>query len=128
MGWPHANDAKKKEIAAEIQKMIHRCLTESLRPDGSFRHLSADSSIEEAEYFGASFLVRTGYFDESLRFWSTPESADQIAQNPDFAQAVEVRRRIISFIKKNLSGGATGGVFYKSALDGLKFDPANDGN
>jgi hypothetical protein len=125
--WPHANDAQKTEIAVETQKMIHRCLTESLQADGSFKHLSADSSIEEAEYFGASFLVRAGYFDASVRFWSTPELGDQIAQNPDFAQAADVRLRIIAFIKKHLASGATGGVFYKSALEGLKYDPVKDG-
>jgi hypothetical protein len=33
-GWPHANLKQKREIASEIQKMIERCLRESLRADG----------------------------------------------------------------------------------------------
>jgi hypothetical protein len=126
-GWPHASAEQKKAMAREIPAMIHRCLTESLQPDGSFKHLPIDSSIEEAEHFGADFLARAGYFDPAERFWSDSASGRPDPDNPDFARAPQVRQSIIRFIIKHLSSGATGGVYYTSTLkEDLKYDPAKD--
>jgi len=108
-GWPHANAEQRKAIAAGIQEMLHRCLTESLQPDGSFKHLEADASIEQATYFGVEFLARAGFFDKSKRFWT-----DQ-----DFPEAEAIRQRIIAYIKSQ-TAGAGGGSWYRDALNSLK--------
>ncbi|HTX22780.1 MAG TPA: hypothetical protein VMD27_13110 [Candidatus Aquilonibacter sp.] len=111
-GWPVANAEQKKAIAAGIQSMLDRCLNESLRPDGSFKHLEADYSIEEATYFGVIFLYNAGYFDKSKRFWT----------DRDFPQAEDVRQRIIAFIEKHQKSGAAGGGDYNEILEDLKND------
>ena len=90
--------------------MLDRCLNESLRPDGSFKHLEADYSIEEATYFGVDFLYNAGYFDKSKRFWT----------DRDFPQAEDVRQRIIGFIEKHQKSGAAGGGDYNEILEDLK--------
>lgn len=109
-GWPVASAGQKKAMAAGIQDMLNRCLAESLQPDGSFKHLAADQSIEEATYFGADFLSYIGYFDKSKRFWT-----DQ-----GFPQAEEVRQRIIGFVEKHRASGAAGGGDYSTILEELK--------
>jgi hypothetical protein len=109
-GWPVGGAEQKKAIAAGIQSMLDRCLTESLQPDGSFKHLEADFSIEEATYFGVDFLYNAGYFSKSKRFWT-----DQ-----DFPQAEEVRQRIVAFIERHQKSGAAGGGDYKEMLEKLK--------
>lgn len=109
-GWPHATAEQKKTMTSGIQDMLNRCLAESLQPDGSFKYLSADQSIEEATYFGAGFLSYIGYFDKSKRFWT-----DQ-----DFPQAEEVRQRIIGFVEKHQASGAAGGGDYGTVLEELK--------
>jgi len=114
-GWPHASDDQKKRMGSGIEEMIHRCIAESLQPDGSFKHVAIDSSVEESEYFGASFLVRAGFFHKASRFWT-----DEDMPTPDFQSADEIKLRIIGFINQHLSSGATGGVFYRSALKQLQ--------
>ena len=95
--------------------MLHRCLTESLQTNGSFKILEVDVSIEEATYFGVEFLSRIGFFDKSKRFW-----ADQ-----DFPEAEGIRQQIISFIEHQ-SGGAAGGSWYHDALKSLNNDKKSD--
>ncbi|MBV9762290.1 MAG: hypothetical protein JO340_17150 [Acidobacteriaceae bacterium] len=114
-GWSAATPAEKAVIAAEIRKMLAWCLADSLQSDGSFRSSPADDSIEEAEYFGAAFLARIGFFDKSRRFWTTEDFAQSAAvPNPD-----EIRRRIRAFIAAHRSTGAAGGSYYISALEQL---------
>jgi len=114
-GWPHANAAQRKAMATEIQKMMQWCLDESLQPDGSFKPIIADGSLEEGTYYGASFLARIGFFDKSLRFWTDQE----------FPQANEVRQRIIAYILKHRATGGSGGGYYESALeDCLNYNPS----
>ena len=109
LGWPHASEAQKKAMALELHELLQWCLTKSLQPDGSFKMWVGDNSKEESTYFGASFLSRIGYFDKSKRFWT----------NKDFPQAENVRQNIIAYIEKHLKSGATGGEYYKSALEQL---------
>jgi hypothetical protein len=78
--------------------MLDWCLTQSLQPDGSFKFNVADGSVEDAEYYGASFLDRIGFFDRSKRFWT-----DQ-----DFPQAAGVRARILDFARRHAESGPTG--------------------
>jgi hypothetical protein len=114
LGWPHASDAQKKGIAAELHKLLQFCLTESLQPDGSFKMWVGDFSKEESTYYGASFLARIGYFDKSKRFWT----------DEDFPDAENVRQKIIAYILNHQKTGATGGVYYKSALKHLEYEPS----
>lgn len=108
-GWQDATDAQRKAMAAEIDKMLHWCVTESLQPDGSFKPMIPDGSIEEGEDYGVAFLARTGFFDKSKRFWT----------DRDFPEAREVRERLIAYIQKHQLSGGEGGDQYKSALEEL---------
>jgi len=56
-------------------------LHDSLQPDGSFKVNIADGALEDAEYYGASFLARVGFFDPAQRFLT----------NRDFPEASEVK-------------------------------------
>ena len=111
LGWPHASEVQKKAIALELHELLQWCLTESLQPDGSFKMWVGDNSKEESTYYGASFLSRIGYFDKSKRFWT----------DEDFPEAENVRQKIIAYIEKHLLSGATGGEYYKSALEDLNY-------
>jgi len=116
LGWPQADNTQKKAIRLELQKLLQWCLTESLQPDGSFKMWAGDNSKEESTYYGASFLVRIGFFDKSKRFWT-----DQ-----DFPNAESIRKQICSYIKKHLKGAGTDGEYYQSALDELNYKPAKE--
>jgi len=107
LGWPHASDAQKKAIAAELHKMLAWCLNESQQSDGSFKFWDGDNSKEEATFYGASFLARIGYFDKTKRFWT----------DEDFPEADKVRQRILNYIGEHLKSGATGGEYYQSARE-----------
>lgn len=96
--WPSASPAQRARMSAEIQKMLDWCLTQSLQPDGSFKFNIADGSVEDAEYYGAAFLDRIGYFDHSKRFWTDQE----------FPQAGEVKSRILDFAQRHAASGPTG--------------------
>jgi hypothetical protein len=113
--WPHASAAQKKALAIELNKMLRWTVDESLQPDGSFKRVEADGSVEEKTHFGAAFLARVGYFDKSKRFWT-----DQ-----DFPEAEGVRQRIIGFIEKHRKSGAMGGTQYESALEELNHTVAS---
>jgi len=113
LGWPHAREAQKKAMALELRQLLRWCLTESLQPDGSFKMWVGDNSKEESTYYGASFLSRIGYFDKSKRFWT----------GEDFSDAENIRQKIIGYIEKHLKSGATGGEYYKSALEQLDYKP-----
>jgi hypothetical protein len=107
LGWPNANEAQKKAMSAEIEKMLHWCVTESLQPDGSFEPNIADGSIEEGIDYGAAFLGRIGYFDKSKRFWT----------NQDFPEAGATRDRIAAYVRKHVDSGGSDGDNYESALE-----------
>jgi hypothetical protein len=109
-GWSHTGAGQQKAVAGEIHKMLDWLLAESLQEDGSFKLGGTDESVEEATYYGASFLDRIGFFDKSKRFWT----------DEDFPQAEGVRQRILTFVEKHRATGATGGEYYESILDALK--------
>jgi hypothetical protein len=95
-------------MAAEIDRMLTWCLHDSLQPDGSFKVNIADGSLEDAEYYGASFLSRAGFFDPAQRFWT----------NRDFPEASEVKKRILTFARAHQRSGPTGDN-YHSTLEAL---------
>ncbi|MBV8653531.1 MAG: hypothetical protein JO255_18860 [Alphaproteobacteria bacterium] len=110
LGWAQASAEQRARMVPEIEKMLAWCLKESLQPDGSFKLSSEDESVETSYYFGASFLVRTGYFDKALRFWT----------DRDFSEAPDMRDKIVRNIKEHLAaGGAEGGFYYRNALEQL---------
>ncbi|HVS72908.1 MAG TPA: hypothetical protein VHQ47_16760 [Phycisphaerae bacterium] len=109
LGWAKASAEQKRAMAAELDKLLTFCLTESLQPDGSFKMWVGDFSKEESTYYGASFLGRIGYFDKSKRFWTDRE----------FPDAEKVRQKILAYIRAHMDSGATGGEYYRGALESL---------
>jgi hypothetical protein len=105
--WRDATPEQKSAGTAEIDKMLRWCLTDSLQPDGSFKSIPADGSLEEGEYYGASFLARIGYFRKEERFWT----------HRQFPDAQAVRKRIVDYILQHKSTGGSGGGYYQSALE-----------
>ncbi len=107
-GWAQATAAQQKTMSAEIDRMLAWCLHESLQADGSFKVNIADGSHEDAEYYGASFLARIGYFDPAQRFWT----------DRNFPEGDEVRKRILGFVKAHQGSGPTGDN-YRSTLEAV---------
>jgi hypothetical protein len=89
--------------------MLNWCYRDSLQADGSFKINIADGSLEDAEYYGTSFLARIGFFDPKQRFWT--------AQG--FPEATEVRKRNLGFVQAHRSSGPTGDN-YRSTLEALQ--------
>lgn len=110
LGWQSANEGQRREMAAEIEKMLDWCLHESLQPDGSFKAVLPDGSVEDAEYYGVEFLVRLGFFNPVSRFWTERE----------FRESSGVRDKIYAFIEQHRKTGGAGGEGYRSALRDLK--------
>jgi len=109
-GWPQASEAQRQAMRAKIERMLRWCLAESLQPDGSFKPLVPDASLEEADYFGAAFLARIGYFDPARRFWTDAAFPDSDA----------VRRRIVRSINSHIATGGAGSFYYRSILEELR--------
>lgn len=63
--WPHMSDPQRREAAATLQEMLSWSFEETVQPD--YRGFRADpelsSSLGAEFYFGASFLVASGFFD-----------------------------------------------------------------
>ena len=108
LGWSDATPTQKKAMSTEIDRMLTWCLHDSLQPDGSFKVNIADGSMEDAEYYGASFLARIGFFDRSRRFWT----------DRNFPEAADVKKRILAFVQRHWNSGPTGDN-YKSTLEAL---------
>ncbi len=107
-GWAQANTTQQKAMAMEIDRMLTWCLHDSLQPDGSFKVNIADGSLEDAEYYGTSFLARIGFFDPAQRFWT----------DRSFSDAPEIKKRILGFVRAHRGSGPTGDD-YRSTLEAL---------
>jgi hypothetical protein len=106
---PHyEREPRTADCAHQNLGQTYWCLKESLQPDGSFKVNIGDGLLEDADYYGTSFLARVGFFDPGQRFWT----------NRDFPNAAEVKGRIISFVRSNASTGPTGD-HYRSTLEAL---------
>ena len=108
-GWRYMSETQQRAAAAEIRKVVHWCLDESLQPDGSFKIEDAGNPLEEETNYGASLLAQAGVFDKAKRFWTAEE----------FPEAEKVREKIIRFIRKHMATGAAGGTYYEHALEEL---------
>jgi hypothetical protein len=109
-GWPQVSEDQHQAMREEIEKMLRWCLAESLQPDGSFKPLVADNSLEEANYFGAAFLARIGYFDRARRFWT----------DADFLDSEAIRKKIVQNITSHLAAGGAGSFYYRSIMEELR--------
>jgi hypothetical protein len=110
--WPTASASQRKRMADDIDQMLAWCLQQSLQPDGSFKGNIADGSVEDAEYYGASFLSRIGFFDPAKRFWTDRR----------FPEAAEVKQRILAFAQRHRSSSSSGDA-YASTFEALGLDP-----
>jgi hypothetical protein len=82
--WPYLDSPTREQVRIEIAKMLHWCLTDSYRPDGSFKVSDLDETMDDAYRYGVAFLSETGYFDSSTRFWT----------NQNFPEAISVHKKI----------------------------------
>jgi len=68
--WPYLDTATRQQVRVEISKMLHWCLIESFRPDGSFKENALDDTPGDAYRYGVWFLQEAGYFQSKDRFWT----------------------------------------------------------
>lgn len=87
-GWNSMSASQQAQAKVEIRKMLDFCLTQSLRPDGSF-NLNDEGTIGESFEFPCLFLHEIGFFSKENRFWTTEQ----------FPQAKEIAKRIAAKIK-----------------------------
>jgi hypothetical protein len=110
-GWPEMSEPQKTAAAAEIAKMLDWCLSRSLQADGSFKpDVNSTDSTEESTAWGVAFLSRIGYFDASLRFWTSAS----------YPEAEQVRLRLLDYVQKHKDSGGAGGGYYETALQELR--------
>ncbi len=88
-GWKVMSPHQQMEAKAQIQKMLDFCLTQSLRPDGSF-NLNDEGTIGESFEFPCLFLYEIGFFNKENRYWT----------NASFPKAKEIAKRISRKIKE----------------------------
>jgi hypothetical protein len=109
-GWPYATFQEQEIAHDEIKKMMNWCLRESISSDGEFKQGNSDDSIEDAYYFGVSFLDEIGFFDVKKRFWT----------DETLPLSEEIKKRLTSRIRMAGSSGGKSGVYYRSALEKLE--------
>ena len=111
LGWAHASEKQRAAMRTEITAMLHWCLTNTVRPDGSVVVMADDDSVEAATYFAVSFLHEIGYFSRAERFWTS--------QN--FLSASNLASKLRAHITAALAteAGGEGGGYYRSALQKL---------
>lgn len=68
--WPSLDTPTRAEAQAELTRMLNWCLTESLRPDGSFQVSDLDDTFADAMEYGRCFLRDIGFFSKEKRFWT----------------------------------------------------------
>lgn len=82
--WPTLDEATRKQVRAEISRMLDWCLANSYQPDGSFKVSDLDDTPGDAYYYGVSFLQEAGYFQPKKRFWT----------NQDFPASTKIHDQI----------------------------------
>ena len=78
-GWPHMSEVRRSSTRKQIQSMLEWSLSNTLGPDGTFKHDPTFSdSLADEYYFGVSFLDVVGYWQPRRRFW-TDAPTDTVA-------------------------------------------------
>ncbi len=99
LGWPHLAPEMQAHWREVIRDLLRRLIATTLRPDGSFAPVASfDSSFADAQYYGVSLLVRSGYCSSKPPFWiaTRPRSAtvlccriaDHLARTDQRAMAI----------------------------------------
>lgn len=103
-GWPHMTDRQRAETVRTLQEMVDWSFATTVLPDyaGFVADPKLSSSLGSTFYFGASFLVAVGYFDEEP--WFGPLARP--------APAPEVCRAMITY-GKTLDGPLVAGGMAK---------------
>jgi hypothetical protein len=70
LGWPYMTPEEIGQARTEIRAMLRWALRDSIGPDGEFRDdPGVSDSVDEAYYYGVSFLVEADYWNTERRFW-----------------------------------------------------------
>jgi hypothetical protein len=88
--WSALDSATREKGRKQIRKMLDWCLQQSYQTDGSFKISKLDATLDDAYFYGVSFLSDAGYFDKRKCFWS----------NQVFMQADSVRAQILTKLSK----------------------------
>jgi len=91
-GWQYMSPDNRATVAKEIEFMLNYSLTNSLQPNGQFKFLVVDDSPSTAEYFGCAFLGRSGFFNDTRRFWT----------NETFPDSPKIQKLIETYIRGQL--------------------------
>lgn len=114
LGFPHASEAQRAAIRAEVERLLDWSLAHAVSADGAVRLDENDDSVETAYYFAVGFLDEVGYLDPRKRFWT----------DRAFPEGPTLAARLRARVEAALATGASGegGVYYRNALarlDGL---------
>ena len=91
-GWPHMRTDQRRQASQEVEKMLHWCLTDSVRCSGEIINPDKGDMITNSYYFAAAFLDTIGYFDKKKRFWG---GKDILPDNPE-----PLRKAMITQLKR----------------------------
>ncbi len=113
-GWPFVTHEMRDEIKVEFLKMLSDCIARLLQSDGSFKVTIWDDNVETAQYFGAAFLARIGYFSDTP-FWT----------RSGFPDSAKIKQKIIQHLCLALRSGdlPAGGIYYRNTLKELGESP-----
>ena len=71
LGWPHLAPDAQARWRGVIGDLLRTVVAATLRPDGNFAPVAGfDSSFADAQYYGVSLLVRSGYCSAKPPFWT----------------------------------------------------------
>jgi hypothetical protein len=104
LGWPHLGPDEQDRWRAVLKDLLRRVVAATLLPDGSFTPVTGfDSSFADAQYYGVSLLVKSGYCSAKPPFWTAtrPRSApatccriaDRLARADQRAKAIGAAER-----------------------------------
>ena len=105
-GWPQMSEGQRRSTRKQIRSMLEWSLSNTLGPDGTFKHDPTFSdSLADEYYFGVSFLDVLGYWQSKRRFW---------IETPTDTAAPAICCRLKHTLKQlNLEGWAATGAMNK---------------
>ena len=104
LGWPHLAPDAQARWRGVISDLVRTVMATTLRPDGSFAPVAGfDSSFADAQYYGVSLLVKSGYCSAKPPFWTETRPraapatccriADRLARADQRAKAIGAAER-----------------------------------